>query len=160
VLCRIGEEVSEKLDIVPAKVRVIRNIRPKYACKKCQGLETEGPTVKIAPTPPEIIPKGIATPGLLAHIAVAKYVDALPLYRQEKIFARSGIELSRSTMAGWMVKVAQACGPIMELLRKELLSGPLINADETPVQVLDEPGRLNTSLSYMWVFRGGPPKSP
>lgn len=159
-LCRIGEEVSEKLDIVPAKVRVIRNIRPKYVCKKCQGLETEGPTVKIAPPLPEIIPKGIATPGLLAYIAVAKYADALPLYRQEKIFARSGIELSRSTMGGWMVKVAEACGPIMELLRKELLSGPLINADETPVQVLDEPGRLNTSLSYMWVFRGGPPEKP
>jgi transposase len=159
-LCRIGEEVNEKLDIIPAKVQVIRNIRPKYACKKCQGLETEGPTVKIAPPSPEIIPKGIATPGLLAYIAVAKYADALPLYRQEKIFARSGIELSRSTMAGWMVKVGGACEPIMELLRKELLTGPLVNADETPVQVLDEPGRLNTSLSYMWVFRGGTPEKP
>lgn len=160
VLCRIGEEVSEKLDIIPAKVQVIRNIRPKYTCKKCQGVGNLGPTIKIAPPPPEIIPKGIATPGLLAHIAVAKYADALPLYRQEKIFARSGIELSRSTMAGWMVKVADACGPIMELLRKELLSGPLVNADETPVQVLNEPGRPNTSTSYMWVFRGGPPEKP
>jgi transposase len=159
-LCRIGEEVSEKLDIIPAKVQVIRNIRPKYVCKKCQGVETQGPTVKVAPPQPEIIPKGIATPGLLAHIAVAKYADALPLYRQEKIFARSGIELSRSTMAGWMVKVADACGPIMELLRKELLCGPLINADETPVQVLKEPGRPNTSTSYMWVFRGGHPQKP
>jgi len=159
-LCRIGEEVSEKLDFIPAKIRVIRTIRYKYACKKCEGVESEGPTVKIAPLPPAIIPKGIATPGLLAHIVVSKYADALPLYRQEKIFSRHGIELSRSTMAGWMVKAAESCAPVMELLQKELLTGPLVNADETPVQVLNEPDRSNTTDSYMWVFRGGDPKKP
>ena len=156
-LSRIGEEVSEKLDIVPAKIQVIRHIRYKYACKSCEGVESEGPTVKIAPPPPELIPKGLATAGLVAHIAVAKYADALPLYRQEKIFARHGIELTRSTMAGWMVKAADRCEPLMRLLQRELISGPLVNADETPVQVLDEPGRANTTNSYMWVFRGGTP---
>ena len=157
---RIGEDVCEKLDIIPAKIQVIRHIRPKYACKSCEGVEAEGPTVKIAPPPPQIIPKGIATPGLLAHVAVSKYADALPLYRQEKIFERSGIEISRSTMAGWMVMVAKSCSPIMDLLYKGLLAGPLINIDETPVQVLKEPGRANTTKSYMWVFRGGRPDKP
>jgi transposase len=156
-LCRIGEEVSEKLDIIPARVRVIRHIRYKYACKSCQGIEDDGPTVKIAPPPPQMIPKGIATAGLLAYIAVSKYCDALPLYRQEKIFSRHGIDLSRSTMAGWMVMAAERCKPIIELLQRELLSGPLVNADETPVQVLKESGRANTTKSYMWVFRGGTP---
>ena len=159
-LSRIGEEVCEKLDIVPAKIRVIRHIRPKYACKSCEGVESEGPTVKIAPPPPQIVPKGIATPGLIAHIAVSKYADALPLYRQEKIFSRYGIELTRSTMAGWMVKAAECCNPLMDLLYQELHSGPLVNVDETPVQVLNKPGRENTAKSYMWVFRGGSPDKP
>ncbi|MHC1727219.1 MAG: IS66 family transposase [Syntrophobacteraceae bacterium] len=159
-LSRIGEETCEKLDIVPAKIEVVRIIRPKYACKSCEGVDSEGPTVKIAPPPPEIIPKGIATPGLIAHIAVSKYADALPLYRQEKIFSRYGVELSRSTMAGWMVKAAECCTPVINLLYKELLTGPLINVDETPVQVLNEPGRANTTKSYMWVFRGGDPDKP
>ena len=159
-LSRIGEEICEKLDIIPAKIRVIRIIRPKYACKNCEGVESEGAAVKIAPPPPQIIPKGIATPGLVAHIAISKYADALPLYRQEKIFARYGIDLTRSTMAGWMVMAAQSCRPVMELLYEKLLSGPLINVDETPVQVIKEPGRANTTKSYMWVFRGGPPEKP
>ncbi len=159
-LSRIGEDISEKLDIIPAKIQVIRTIRPKYACKSCEGVESEGPTVKIAPPPAQIIPKGIATPGLLAYVAVSKYADGLPLYRQEKIFERIGVEISRSTMAGWMVMVGQGSKPIVELLYKGLHSGPLINVDETPVQVLNEPGRPNTTKSYMWVFRGGPPDKP
>lgn len=159
-LFRIGEEVCEKLDYIPAKIQVIRIIRPKYACKNCEGVESDGPTVKIAPPPPQIIPKGIATPGLVAQIAVSKYADGLPLYRQEKIFSRLGVELTRSTMAGWMVKAAQCCNPLMDLLYRELQSGPLINIDETPLQVLNEPGRANTTKSYMWVFRGGPPDKP
>jgi transposase len=156
----IGQEVSEKLDYVPAKVRVIRQIRLKYACDTCEGVESEEPTVQIAPVPPQLIPKGIATPGLISHIAISKYCDALPLYRQEKIFARLGIELSRSTMASWMVKVAEQCQPLMILLGRELLTGPVVNADETPLQVLNEPGKKNTTLSYMWVFRGGNPEKP
>lgn len=160
-MSRIGEEVCEKLDIIPAKVQVIRIIRPKYACKDgCQGVENEGSKVKIALPPPEIIPKGIPTAGTLAYVATAKYADALPLYRQEKIFSRYGVEISRSTMASWMVMVADRCKLLMLLFQRALLAGLLVNADETPVQVLNEPGRKNTSKSYMWVFRGGSPEKP
>jgi transposase len=159
-LSRIGEEVCEKLDIIPAKVQVIRHIRYKYACKGCEGIESDGPTVKIAAAPVELIPKSIATSGLLAHLLVAKFEDALPFYRQEKIFVRMGIELSRATMCGWAVKVADRIKPLMALLHQEIRCGPLVNIDETPVQVLSEPGRLNTSKSYMWVYRGGDPQKP
>jgi len=159
-LSRIGEEVSEKLDIIPAKMQVIRHIRYKYACKDCEGVEDEGPTVKIAPLPVQFIPKGIATPGLVAQILVSKFEDALPFYRQEKIFDRLGVDIPRSSMCGWAIKAAEHCKPVLALLHRKILSGPLVNIDETPVQVLKEPGRSNTSKSYMWVFRGGPPERP
>jgi transposase len=151
----IGREISEKLDVIPAKVVVIRHIRPKYACKNCEGVESEESPVKIAPPPPQLIPKSIATAGLIAYIIAAKFVDGLPLFRQEKIFARLGVLISRATMANWLIKVAEQCKPLLALLQQGLLSGPLINIDETPIQVLDEPGRANTTKSYMWVFRGG-----
>lgn len=156
-LSRIGKDVSEKHDIVPAKIQVIRDIRYKYACKNCKGAESEGPAVKIAPTPAKLIPMGLATVGLVAYITIANYSDALTLYRQEKTLSHLGIEISRSTIAGWMVKAAESCESFMGLLRKELICEPLINADEIPVQVLDEPSRTNTTRSYMWVFRGGTP---
>ena len=159
-MSRCGEEVSEKLDIIPAKMQVNRHIRYKYACKNCQGVESGGPTVKIAPVPAQIIPKGIATPGLVAHILTAKFEDALPFYRQEKIFARLGVEIPRPTMCGWAVKVAEQCRPLLSMLQDEIRCGPLVNIDETPVQVMNEPGRSNTSQSYMWVFRGGAPDKP
>ncbi|MGD9660562.1 MAG: IS66 family transposase [Porticoccaceae bacterium] len=160
VLVRIGEEVSEKLDIVPAKIQVVRHIRPKYACRTCEGVEDDGPTVKTAPMPPQIIPQGIVTPGLLAHVAVAKYADALPLYRQEDQFARLGLDISRGTLAGWMIRVAKACEPLIDMAIAEIRSGPIVNMDETTVQVLAEPGRANTSKSFMWVARGGIPEKP
>lgn len=154
-LSRIGEEICEKLDYVPAKMQVIRHIRPKYACKSCEGVEDDGPTVRIAPPAEQLIPKSIATEGLLAHIAVSKFADALPLYRQQKIFGRLGVDLSRSTLANWMIQAAERCGPLIELLEKEIRGGPVINIDESPLQVLNEPGRRNTAKSYMWVFRAG-----
>lgn len=141
-LSRIGEEVSKKLDLIPASIREIKHIRPKYSCKVCEGVEDEGSTtVKIAPLPPQILPKGIASGGLLAHIITAKFCDALPFYRQEKQFARLGVELNRATMCNWAMKAAAACEPLSELLGEEIRSGPLINIDETTVQVLAEPGR-------------------
>ena len=151
---RLGEEVSEKLDIIPAIIRVIRHIRPKYGCRCCEGVEDDGPTIKIAPVPPQIIPKGIASAGLLAHILTAKFADALPFYRQEKQFARLGVELGRATMCNWAMKAADSCKPLLEMLTREIRSGPLINIDETTVQVLREPGRSPTTKSYMWIFRG------
>ncbi|MBU1161502.1 MAG: IS66 family transposase [Proteobacteria bacterium] len=156
----IGQDVSEKLDYVPAKIRVIRHIRYKYVCKSCEGVDSDGPTVKIAPPPVQLIPKSIASEGLIAHLVVSKFADGLPLYRQQKIFSRLGIDLSRATMANWVVKASRHCQPLMDLLQKEIRSGPLINVDETPYQVLNEPGRHNTSKSYMWVFKGGQENSP
>jgi transposase len=151
----IGEEVSEQLDIIPAKIQVIRNIRRKYACKNCEGVESDGPTVTIAPVPEQIIPKCIGTPGLIAFVMTAKFVDALPFYRQEKQFLRIGVKISRATMCSWAQKISESCEILLIMLKKEILSGPLIQADETPVQVLNESGKKNTSKSYMWIFRGG-----
>jgi len=155
VKTRIGEEVCEKLDIIPAKIQVIRHIRYKYACKGCEGVESDEGAVKVAPLPAQIIPQGIATPGLLAYIITSKFVDSLPFYRQEKMFERIGVEISRASMANWAIQVAEKCQPLVELLKNGIRSGPLINIDETTVQVLKEPGRANTTKSYMWVFRGG-----
>jgi transposase len=157
---RIGEEVSEQLDMIPAKIQVIRNIRYKYVCKNCEGVEADEAAVTIAPLPEQIIPKSMATPGLLAHIITAKFVDALPFYRQEGQFSRLGIDIPRSTMCGWAIKLADRCEPLLELLNKEIRSGPLINIDETTVQVMKEPNRSNKTKSYMWIFRGGDPDKP
>ena len=156
----IGKETAERLDYVPAQIRVIRDIRLKYACRNCEGTESDGPTVSIAPVPPQIIPKSICTAGLLAHILVSKFADALPFYLQEKMFDRLGVDLPRATMANWTIHAAGRMRALIDLLEKEIRSGPLINMDETPVQVLDEPGRANTTKSYMWVFRGGTPEKP
>ena len=160
-LVRIGEESSEKLDVIPPRVQVIRTVRPKYACHHCEGSGDERhPAVRVAPTPPALIPKGLASEGLLAFIATAKFCDALPLYRQERQFARLGVELSRRTMSDWMIAVAGACVPLLEALDAKLRAGPNLQLDETTVQVLKEPGRANTTISYLWVARGGPPAEP
>ena len=159
-LSRIGEDVSEKLDIIPAVIQVIRHVRPKYTCKHCEGLETNGAVVKIAPVPRQIIEKGIATAGLLAHILTGKFVDALPFYRQDQQFIRLGVDIPRATMCNWAMKVVQACIPLLVKLQEQVRSGPLINIDETTLQVLAEPGRAPTTNSYMWIFRGGPPDKP
>lgn len=157
---RIGEEVAEQLDVVPARVQVLRHIRPKYACRQCEGVQDDGPTVVIAPPPAQLIPKSYASAGLLACILIAKFADAQPFYRQEGIFKRLGVDLNRTTMCNWAVQTGIACQPLLELLNKEIRSGPLINIDETTVQVLKEPGRSPTSKSYMWIFRGGDPERP
>lgn len=157
---RIGEESCEKMQIEPAKVWVERHIRPKYACKACEGVESMDKTVSIAPMPPEMIPKSISTPSLLSHIFIAKFCDAIPFYRQEKQFRRNGIEITRATMCNWAFKVANRLKPFTEMLRLAILSGPLINVDETTVQVLAEPDRKPQAKSYAWVFRGGIPGMP
>ncbi len=159
-LHKIGEEVSEKLDIIPAVIQVVRHIRPKYSCKVCENAAEKGKTVKIAPPPVQLIPKGVASGGLMAHIISRKFALSLPFYRQEQQFAQLGTNISRATMCRWTMQVAEACLPLKQLLREEILSGPLINADETTVQVLREPGRAASSKSYMWVFRGGSTDAP
>jgi transposase len=159
-LTRIGEETCEKLDIIPAKVQVIRHIRLKYACRGCEGVESEGGAVKLAPLPPQIIPQSIVTPGLLAFVLVAKFADALPFYRQEAQFKRIGVEVSRASMCNWAMKAAEAVKLLIDYMLAEIRSGPIVNMDETTVQVLGENDRPNTSTSYMWVCRGGIPDRP
>jgi transposase len=160
MLSRIGEDVCEKLDIIPAKVQVIRHIRYKYACKGCEGVDSSAPTVVIAPAPPQLIPKTMATAGLLAHIVVSKFEDALPFHRQSKQLARMGIELPRATLCNWARQVAEAALPLADLMDRAICEGPIVNIDETTVQVLQEPGRADTQKSYMWIFRGGDPERP
>lgn len=152
---RIGEEVSEQLEVVPARVQVIQNVRFKYACPCCD----ESP-IKTSPMPAQIIPKSNASAGLLAHIATAKYEDHLPLYRQEKIFQRQGIDLPRATTARWLIKAAEACRPLINLMQEDLLSGQVLQCDETTLQVLKEEDRPADAKSYMWVLARGDPLKP
>lgn len=158
-LVRISEETCEKLEIIPAQIKVIRHIRPKYACKKCEGLGSEQ-AVKIAPVPPQIIPKSIATPGLLAYVLVSKFCDAIPFYRQERQFARIGIELPRGDFCHWTVQTALQCDPLIEIFLDQIRAGPVAQMDETRVQVMKEVGRADSAQSFMWVIRGGPPGKP
>ena len=121
-LSRIGEEVSEQLDIIPARIQVLRHIRPKYACRGCEGVEDDGPSVRIAPVVPQIIPRSIASPGLLAHVLTGKFVDHLPFYRQEKMFERLGVDICRATLCNWAMKAAEACVPLVNLISTKPLS--------------------------------------
>jgi len=109
---RIGEEVTEQLEFIPAKLTVIAHVRPKYACNRCD----EG--VSIASMPQLFLPKSIATPSLVAHTIISKYQDHLPLYRQEHIWKRMGIEMPRNTVCGWIMAAAQVCMPMREALIK------------------------------------------
>ena len=148
-LVEISRESSDQLKFIPATVEIVRHIRPKYACPTCK----EG--VKIAPMPKLPIPKSIATASLLAHVATSKYVDGLPLYRQEKIFRRLGIDVSRAALASWMIKMGDLVEPLMDRILNEIRAGSFVQCDETPFQVLKEPGKRAQSQSYLWVLRGG-----
>lgn len=153
LLTEIGEVVSEQLDIVPATIRVLRHIRKKYACD-C------GQCIKTASLPAQPIPKSMASPGLLAHITVSKYQDALPLYRQETILQRIGVDIPRATLANWMIKAGGLVQPLINLMQDRLLSHDILQMDETTVQVLKESGKKAQSKSYLWLQRGGPPEQP
>ncbi len=157
---RIGTVESERLDIIPAKVHVEKHVRYKYACKHCEGLESKNGAVITAPLPPQLIPQGTATAGLVSYILAGKYVDGTPLYRLEKIFKRIGVDISRQTMCNWLMITHEKTKNLMKLMWEDLLHQPLIGIDETRVQVMKEPGRKNTTLSYMWVFRGSGRASP
>jgi transposase len=149
-LHQMGEERSEKLEFVPAQVKVIEHVRLKYSCRACekQGTSTQ---VKIAPVPPSPIPKGIATATLLSQIITSKYQYALPLYRQESLFKQYGIELNRKTMSDWMMKCHDLFEPLYHQLKKTLLAQPVIHGDETPLKVIHE----DKTKSYMWVYCTG-----
>jgi transposase len=153
VLAEINQVVSEQLDIIPAQIRVIRHLRKQYACSCGQCIQT-------APLPGQPIPKSMASPGLLAHVAVSKYQDALPLHRQEQILQRIGVAIPRATLANWMIRCGQLVQPLINLLRDCMLAYDIIQMDETTVQVLKEPGKSAESKSYLWLQRGGPPDEP
>ncbi|MEM6483477.1 MAG: IS66 family transposase [Pseudomonadota bacterium] len=150
----IGSKVTEQLDIQPARIQVLRHVRTTYAFSCGKGKPVT------APMPAQPIPRSMASPGTLAHVAVNKYVDGLPLYRQEKRLARIGVDLPRSTLASWMVKVGNLVQPLINLLREHLINSDTICMDETRLQVLKEPNKRAQSQSYLWVQRGGPPDNP
>jgi transposase len=140
----IGETVSEMLDHVPARLRVIRICRPRYGCRACG-------TIRQAPAPERTIAKGLATPALLAHVLVSKYCDHLPLYRQSQIFARQGVELDRSTLANWIGGACWWLEPLQARLAEHIFASQKLFADDTPIPVLD-PGRGRTKTGRLWVY--------
>jgi len=144
-LVKIGEDVTEQLDIVPAKFFVHRHIRPQYACRHCE-------MVSAAPVPAAVIDGGLAAARLLAWVTVSKFVDHLPLYRVEQIAARSEVPLPRSTLAEWVGRIGVALAPLCDRLIERLLEGTVLHADETPVAQLD-PGRGKTKRAYLWAYR-------
>ena len=155
----IGYDTSEQLAVIPRQHYVIAYKRAKYVPnnEKVAGAE-QG--VRIAPRPDQIIPKSIAHSSVIADVVVRKFVDGLPFYRQETIHAREGIDLSRQTMSGWVIQLHERLSPLMAAMKRLLYQGRVIHIDETRLQVLKEPGRKNTQLSYMWIYGGGPPEQP
>ena len=144
-LVHIGDQVSEKLDCKPLEFFVRREVYPQYACRACE-------TVVAQAVAPAILDRGSAAPGLLAQVVIAKYTDHLPLYRQEALYARSGVELSRTTLAEWAGAVGVALAPLCAALRSELLTRSVLHADETPVAQLD-PGTGKTKRCYLFAYR-------
>ena len=143
-LKKLGEDVAEVLEYVPASFRVIQHIRPKLACAVCD-------VIVQAAAPSRPIARGMAGPGLLAHVLVAKYCDHLPLYRQSGIYAREGVELERSTLAGWVGQCNMLLRPLVAALQKHVLSGDKLHADDTPVPVL-APGEGKTKTGRLWTY--------
>jgi transposase len=146
-LHKIGEARSEKLEFVPAYIKVIETVRPKYACKQCEQVGTNN-AIKIASVPATPIPKGIATSSLLSQIISAKYQYGLPLYRQEKMFNEYGIELSRKTMSDWIIRCSELFKPLVDEFKSAMLSQGVIHGDETPLKVI----KADKASSYMWVY--------
>ena len=144
-LVKIGEDVSEQLDVEPARFFVHRHIRPQYACRQCE-------TVTAAAIPPAIIDGGMAAPGLITWVMISKFADHLPLYRLEQIAARQNVPLSRSTLADWVGRTGAALQPLVDRLMELLLKRAVLHADETPVAQLD-PGAGKTKKAYLWGYR-------
>jgi transposase len=143
-LRHFGDDVSEQLEYVPESFKVIRHVRPKFACTCCDR-------VVEAPAPSRPIERGLAAPSLLAHVIVSKYADHLPLFRQSEIYARQGVEISRSTMAGWVGAASDLLGPLVDAIGKHVFAGRKIHADDTPMPVL-APGDGKTKTGRLWTY--------
>jgi transposase len=139
-----GEDVSEQLERIPATFKVIRHVRPKFSCAHCER-------VVEAPAPPRPIERGLAGPALLAHVLVSKYADHQPLYRQSGMYAREGVDIERSTLAGWVGASSQLLSPLTDALRHHVLTAQKIHADDTPVPVL-APGNGRTRTGRLWTY--------
>lgn len=139
-----GEDVAEMLEWVPGRYKVLRHVRPKFACERCE-------TLVQAPAPARPIARGLAGPALLAHVLVSKYADHLPLYRQSRIFAREGLDLDRSTLADWVGGVSELCTPLIDALARYVFGAEKLHADDTPVPVLC-PGRGTTRQGRLWTY--------
>ena len=153
-LVKIGEDVSEQLDVEPARFFVHRHIRPQYACRGCE-------TITAAPVPATLVDGGLAAPGLYAWVLIQKYLDHLPLYRIEQIASRQGVPIARTTLARWVGQMGVRLQPLLDRLSERLKQGRVLHADETPVQQLD-PGAGKTKRAYLWAYRsndldGDPP---
>lgn len=143
-LRKLGEDISEMLDFIPGYFKVIRHIRPKLSCGNCSRVLQE-------PAPSRPIERGMAAPGLLAQVLVSKYADHCPLYRQQGIYRRAGVELDRATMASWVAEIAQLVTPVANAVGRYVMSNDKIHADDTPVPVLD-PGRGRTKTGRLWTY--------
>ena len=155
---RIGEDVVEEVSIIPTQVFVKKHVYPKYGpcdCAACKADKNQEPIVS-APHEKRIIPGSMADETMLAYLATSKFCDGLPFYRQEKILRRYGIEYGRETMCNQMIRISEACSDLIELMWQEARSGPIMNMDETVLQVLHEPGRDPKTKSWMWVAIGRP----
>ena len=142
VLRKLGEDVTELLEYVASSFKVIQLVRPKLSCRACE-------TIVQAPLPSLPIERGRPGPGLLAHVAVAKYADGLPLYRQSAIYAREGIDLDRSTLADWVGRMAALLDPLVQAIGRHVRAGPVLHADDTTVEVL-APGQGRTRIGRLW----------
>ena len=143
-LRQFGEDVTEQLEYIPDSFKVIRHVRPKFACNGCDR-------VVEAPAPSRPIERGIAGPGLLAHVLVSKFADHLPLYRQSEIYARQGVEIERSTLAGWVGASSELLSPLVAALHKHVLAASKLHADDTPIPVL-APGNGKTKTGRLWTY--------
>ncbi|UYY76803.1 IS66 family transposase [Sphingomonas sp. R1] len=143
-MARLGEDVTEVLEYVPGRFHVVRHVRPKLACKRCDAISQ-------APAPSLPVPRGRAGPGLLAHVVISKFADHLPLYRQSQIFAREGVEVSRSTLADWMGQVSWLLQPLVDRIAEHVMASSKLHADDTPVPVLS-PGSGKTATGRLWVY--------
>lgn len=143
-LRKVGEDVTEVLEYIPGRFEVTRHVRPAYSCRTCEAMMQ-------APMPPLPIPRGQAGPGLLAHIAIGKYCDHVPLYRQAEIYARDGVDLDRATLAGWVGRIAWLLRPLADRIGEHVMAGSVVHADDTPIPVL-APGNGKTKTSRLWVY--------
>jgi len=154
-LHEMSTEVRQEIKYVPAEVKVVKHVRYVYSCRHCEREELETPIVT-ATMPKPVYSGSLASPSIMAHIMNQKYIDGLPLYRQEKQFARLGVALSRQTIANWMIYGAnQWLNLLYDRMHQLLLKQDILHADETTLQVLHEPGRPATSNSYLWLYRTG-----